>query len=82
MREFFITSSGVASDWLVFLAMLTLICLAVGAFVVWYTIFRHKGKKRRKRRHHHHRNQPKPISSSGGLPPRRDPPHDLPPPGQ
>jgi hypothetical protein len=60
--------------------MLVLICLAVGVFVIWFTIFRHKGKKRRKRHHHHHRNQPKPLSAVGGLPPRRDEPHDRPPP--
>jgi hypothetical protein len=80
MREFFITSYGVTGDWLIFLAMLALICLFVGVFVVWYTIFRHKGKKRRKRHHHHRHNQPKPLSAGGSLPPRRDEPHDLPPP--
>jgi len=82
MRNFFFTSYGVGADWLIFAAMMVMIGLSVGVFVIWYTIFRHKGKKRRKRHHRHHHSQPKPISASGGLPPRREEPHDLPPPAQ
>ena len=81
MRHFFIYSYGVSADWLIFLVMLMLICFAVGVFVVWFTVFRHKGKKRRKRRHHHHRDgRGIPLSAKGGLPPRREEPRDVPPP--
>ena len=84
IREFFITANGVQADWLIFLAILFLVCLAVGVFVIWVTIFRKNGKKRRKRRHrhHHHRNPASPLSEVSGLPPRREPPPptDSPPP--
>jgi hypothetical protein len=81
MREFFI-SYGVSADWLIFLVMLMLICFAVGVFVIWFTVFRHKGKKRRKRHHHHHHRDGRgiPLSAKGGLPPRREEPRDVPPP--
>jgi ABC-type nickel/cobalt efflux system permease component RcnA len=83
IREFFITANGVQADWLIFLGILLLVCIAVGLFVVWATVFRNRGKKRRKRRHRHHhdRKQPgSPLSAGGGLPPRREPPPDSPPP--
>jgi ABC-type nickel/cobalt efflux system permease component RcnA len=80
MREFFITANSDSADWLIFLGMLLLICLAIGIFVIWFTIFRNKGKKRRKRHHHrHHDHQGSPLSARGGLPPRREPPGKSPP---
>jgi hypothetical protein len=80
MRRFFLYSYGVSADWLIFLAMLVLICFAVGVFVVWFTVFRHKGKKRHKRRHRHRDGRGIPLSAKGGLPPRREEPRDVPPP--
>ena len=80
MRHFFLTSYGASADWLIFLAFLLLIGLALTIFVVWLTVFRNKGKKRRKRRHRHHHNQGRPLSAKGGLPPRREEPRDVPPP--
>jgi hypothetical protein len=72
MREFFISSTGAEMDWLIFIGMLLLICLFVGIFVVWFTVFRKSGKKRRKRRHHHRRHSSPTLAELGGLPPRRE----------
>lgn len=80
MRELFLAANSDSADWLIFLGMLLLICLGIGIFVVWFTIFRNKGKKRRKRHHHRHRHHPgSPLSARGGLPPRREPPDKSPP---
>jgi NADH:ubiquinone oxidoreductase subunit 5 (subunit L)/multisubunit Na+/H+ antiporter MnhA subunit len=71
MRRFFLSSTGAATDWLVFIAILTLVCFFIGIFVVWFTVFRKPGKRRRKRRRHHHHVSPT-LAELGGLPPRRD----------
>ncbi|MGC9940779.1 MAG: hypothetical protein ABSE48_03035 [Verrucomicrobiota bacterium] len=71
MRKFFLSSTAASVDWLVFLAILLAVCLVIGVFVVWFTVFRKQGKRRRKRRHHHRR-QGLTLAELGGLPPRRD----------
>jgi NADH:ubiquinone oxidoreductase subunit 5 (subunit L)/multisubunit Na+/H+ antiporter MnhA subunit len=79
MREFFNSSSEASIDWLVFIAILLAVCFAIGIFIIWFTVFRKKGKKRRKHRHHRHRKNPT-LAETGGLPPKRhpqQPPNDV-----
>jgi hypothetical protein len=71
MRRFFLSYTGVSLDWLVFIGILMLVCLAIGIFVVWYTVLRKPGRKR-KRRHHHRRRRSPTLADLGGLPPRRE----------
>jgi uncharacterized iron-regulated membrane protein len=65
-------------DWLVFIAVLLPICLAIGGFVVWLKVLR-KNKAKRKRKHRHHRRTNPTLAETGGLPPKRAP--NQPPPG-
>ena len=66
-------------DWLIFIAFLVLVCLAVGGFVVWMKVSKGSTSKRKRRKHRHHRPTNPTLSQTGGLPPKRDP--NLPPPG-
>ena len=79
MKRIFLPSAGSpVIDWLIFFVFLVLVCIAIGAFIVWLNVAR-GGKTRRKRRKRHHRPINPTLSETGGLPPKRDP--DEPPPG-
>ena len=69
MRRFLLSYTGTSLDWLVFIAILILICFFVGIFVVWFTVFRKPGRKRKRHRHRHRRGPT--LADLGGLPPRR-----------
>jgi hypothetical protein len=64
-------SSNPVTEWLIFLAILIPVCLALAGFVVWLMVIRHKAKKSRKKRHHHRHANPT-LSQTIGLPPKRD----------
>ena len=71
--------SGVAADWMIFVAILLAVGIGIACFVIWLFMFR-KTKKRRKRRdRHHHRKHNPTLAQTGGLPPPRAP--DQPPRG-
>ena len=72
MRQFFISASDASTNWLVFLAILLVICFFIGVVVVWFALFRKKGKKHRKRRRHRHRHKNPTLAETGGLPPIRE----------
>jgi uncharacterized iron-regulated membrane protein len=78
MNPFELPANNAASDWLIFLAILVPVCLAIAGFIVWVR-FRNQGKKSRRRRHRHHRHTNPTLAETGGLPPLRDP--NEPPPG-
>ncbi len=66
-------TSGVAADWMIFVAILLAIGIGIACFVIWLFMFR-KTKKRRKRRDgHHHRKINPTLAQTGGLPPPRSP---------
>jgi len=73
MNPFALPSNSVASDWLVFAAILLAIGLGITCFVVWFFMFRKNNKKRRKRQHRHHRQHNPTLAETGGLPPPRSP---------
>jgi hypothetical protein len=82
MKQFFMPSAGSPlMDWLVFIAILLPVCLAIIGFIVWLQMFRHPDKKSRpkRRKHRHHRHHNPTLDQAGGLPPMREP--DQPPPG-
>ena len=80
-NSFDLSTTGVGSDWLVFLAILTPIVLVIGGFVLWI-VFRKKNRKHHskhsKRRKHRQINPT--LAQAGGLPPLRgpdEPPHGV-----
>jgi uncharacterized iron-regulated membrane protein len=76
MNHFFMPSAGSpVMDWLIFAAILLLICLGIAGFFVWLKVFRQKRKKSqpKKRKHRHHRHTNPTLAQTGGLPPKRDP---------
>jgi hypothetical protein len=70
MRQFFTSTAGTASDWLMFLAILLVLGFVLAGFILWLTIFRKKRKKRRKNRSHRRQKNPS-LAETGGLPPKR-----------
>jgi uncharacterized membrane protein YciS (DUF1049 family) len=70
MRQFFTSTAGTASDWLIFLAILLVAGFILATFILWLTIFRKKGKKRRKNRNRRRQKNPS-LAETGGLPPKR-----------
>ena len=73
MSSFDMQSSGVAADWMIFVAILVAVGIAIACFIIWLFMFR-KTKKRRKRREgRHHRKLNPPLAETGGLPPPRAP---------
>lgn len=78
MDSFDMTSASETSSWLLFLAILLVVGIAVFCFVIWLMVIRrsggkisHKHHKRRKRRHRRQNNPT--LAQTGGLPPVRDP---------
>ena len=73
MNPFFLPDNGQSADWVLFLAALLAIGLAIGIVTIWMFIVRPKKKKRK---HHHrkrHQRQHNPtLAETGGLPPVRD----------
>lgn len=79
MKRFFLPSAASpVVDWLLFFIFLLLVCIAIGAFIVWLNVARGGRSKRRRKRRHHRPINPT-LSETGGLPPKRDP--NQPPPG-
>ena len=78
--SFDMQTSGVAADWMIFVAILVTVGIAIACFIIWLFMFR-KTKKRRKRKdgRHHHRKLNPTLAQTGGLPPQRAP--DQPPRG-
>ena len=73
MSSFDMQSSGVAADWMIFVAILVTVGIAIACFIIWLFMFR-KTKKRRKRREgRHHRKLNPTLAETGGLPPPRAP---------
>ena len=72
-------SSGVAADWMIFIAILMAVGIGIACFIIWLFMFRKTGKKRRKQGRHHHRKLNPTLAQTGGLPPPRPP--DQPPRG-
>jgi predicted permease len=73
MSSFDMQSSGVAADWMIFVAILVAVGIAIACFIIWLFMFR-KTKKRRKRREgRHHRKLNPTLAETGGLPPPRAP---------
>jgi len=67
------TRSSATVQWLIFLAILLGIGLAITCFIIWMFGVRKYGKKKRKHRRHHKPHQANPtLAQSGGLPPVRD----------
>jgi len=80
MSSFEMPTSGVAADWMIFVAILLAVGIGIACFVIWLFMFRKTNKKRRKRKHgHHHRKLNPTLADTGGLPPPRAP--DQPPRG-
>jgi hypothetical protein len=74
MNPFEMPTTGKSADWLIFGVMLLAIGLPVGAFVIWWTVFRKNSQRQRRKRRQRHRRQRNPtLAETGGLPPRRDP---------
>jgi hypothetical protein len=66
------TANSPLLQWLGFLLFLLLVCVCMGAVVVWLQVGRkHHGKRKRRRRHRRQSNPT--LAQTGGLPPRRDP---------
>ena len=73
MSSFDMQSSGVSADWMIFVAILVAVGIAIACFIIWLFMFR-KTKKRRKRREgRHHRKLNPTLAETGGLPPPRAP---------
>lgn len=73
MKLFATPSSGLSSDWLMFMVMLLAIGLGVCLVAAWI-VFRSKDKKKgRKRQRRHRRRQNPTLAETGGLPPPRAP---------
>jgi hypothetical protein len=67
-------TSGVAADWMIFVAILLAVGIGVACFVIWLLVFRKGAKKRKRlRRHRGHRNHNPTLAETGGLPPMRPP---------
>jgi heme/copper-type cytochrome/quinol oxidase subunit 2 len=65
------SSSSVATDWLIFTAILLAIGIGIACFVLWFFMLRKTGKKKRKHRSRRHRHHNPTLAESGGLPPAR-----------
>ena len=77
---FSLPQNNAKADWLLFLAMVFTIGVAISIVVVWMVIYRPKKKKRKQKHRRRHNRQHNPtLAESGGLPPMRD--HNQPPPG-
>ena len=80
MKHLYLPSAdSPAIEWLGFIGFLVLLCLCLGAFVIWLTVGRNGKPKRRRRKHRHHLRTNPTLAQTGGLPPKRDP--NVPPPG-
>jgi ABC-type nickel/cobalt efflux system permease component RcnA len=67
-------------EWLGFIAFLLLLCVCLGAFIIWLRMAKsHKVKHNKHHKHRHHRPINPTLAQTGGLPPKRDP--NTPPPG-
>jgi hypothetical protein len=66
-------TNSASADWLIFIAILAMVGLGIGGFIVWFFMFRKANKKKRKRRHRHHRHVNPTLAETGGLPPARLP---------
>lgn len=67
-------TSGVAADWMIFVAILLLVGVSIACFVIWLLVFRKGAKKRKRRsRHREHRKHNPTLAETGGLPPLRPP---------
>jgi uncharacterized iron-regulated membrane protein len=78
MKTFFSSATNPVLQWLVFLGVMLLLCVALGGLIIWLRTAR-AGKPHRKRRHRRHRHSNPTLAQAGGLPPKRDP--NQPPPG-
>jgi len=80
MKHFYMPSAdSPVMDWLIFVAFLLILSVALGGFVVWLKVGHSKRSKRKRRKHRHHRSLNPTLAQTGGLPPKRDP--GVPPPG-
>ena len=71
MRQFFTSTAGTATDWLLFLVILLLVGFVVGCFIVWLTVFRKQGGKKRRKNRNRRRQKNPTLAETGGLPPIR-----------
>ena len=66
-------NAKMTSDWLIFVAMLLAIGIAIGCYVIWQMVIRNaNGKKDKKKKLRHHRPRNPTRAEAGGLPPVRD----------
>lgn len=80
MNPLTMPTNSVASDWLVFIAILLAIGIGIACFALWFFLSHKSGKKKRKRRSRHHRHHNPTLAETGGLPPIRqanEPPKGL-----
>jgi hypothetical protein len=73
MSSFDMQNSGVAADWMIFVAILLAVGIGIACFIIWLFMFRKTNKKRRKHGRHHHRKLNPTLAETGGLPSARDP---------
>ena len=79
MNHFYMPSAdSPVMDWLIFVAILLPVCLAIAGFVVWLLVLRGGSSRHRRRKRRHHRPTNPPLAQTGGLPAKRDP-NQLPP---
>lgn len=71
MNSIALPTSNPLTEWLLFLAILVPLRLAIVGLVAWLLAVHNQGKKRQKGRRHHRRSNPT-LGETTGLPPKRD----------
>jgi len=79
MKRFYLPNAdSPIISWLIFIAILLPVCVAIGGFVVWLKVLRGSKSKHRRRKRRHRRAINPTLAQTGGLPPKRDPNQPLP----
>ena len=75
MKSLELTSSSSLANWLIFLAVIVTVGLAIAGYFFWILGLRGAGGKRHRKHHkrrRHQRQRNPTLAELGGLPPKRD----------